>query len=92
MATSNELVAKYLANESGYSFMVRRPSDNKIVGGYWRVETAVESIKMGWQCELSWHLVPGDDLALEAKCMATNKVVARLHKIPMSMVPLALIL
>ena len=90
--TSLDMVAKHLTNESGYTFMVRRPSDEKIVGGYFRVETAVRSVEMGWQCELEWHLVPGDDSALDARCMATRKHVARLHKIPMGTIPLALIL
>lgn len=86
------LVEKYLTNEHGYAFIVVRHSDGKIVGGYARVELAAKSIELGWSAELSWHLVTGDDLALDARCLATGRLVARLHKIPTSNIAFALIL
>lgn len=92
MPSSEQLIARHLSDESGYVFVVVRESDSKIVGGYWNVSVAVGSIEGGWQAELSWHLVDGNDLALDAKCLATGKRVARLHKIPMSRIPLALVL
>lgn len=81
-----------LINESGYDFIITHPLSGKILGGYYQIETAVNSIKLGWDCELRWEMVKHDPMSCDAICMATNQTVARVTKVPMSSTSQALIL
>ncbi len=80
-----------LSNESGYCFVVKRWSDDKIIAVYDQVEVAVQSLQLSWMAEIRWSpdTLP---LAMLASCLATRKPLAIIVKVPIGRVPLALVL
>lgn len=76
-----------LRNECGHDFVVTHPLSGKVLGGFWKIETAVKSVKLSWPCELRWEMVANDPDSCEAFCMATNCCVARITKFHLQMLP-----